>query len=143
MISSTMAIHSLACGQDDFDFFEKRIRPALIEHCYECHASDKDAEGGLLLDSREGWMRGGDSGSAIIPGEPTTSRLIRAIEYEDAELQMPPDGKLAASVIDDFRTWIANGAQDPREKSPVPLAKKTSALSVDAAQGIGDAVLQA
>ncbi len=134
MISSTMAIHSMVWGQDDFDFFEKRIRPALIEHCYECHASDKDAEGGLLLDSREGWMRGGDSGSAIIPGEPTTSRLIRAIEYEDAELQMPPDGKLAASVIDDFRTWIANGAQDPREKSPVPLAKKITALSVDAAQ---------
>jgi Protein of unknown function (DUF1553)/Protein of unknown function (DUF1549)/Planctomycete cytochrome C len=130
VISSIAVTGTVVFGQDEFDFFEKRIRPVLIEHCYECHSSDKDAEGGLLLDSREGWMRGGDSGPAIQPGEPSESRLLKAIQYDDTELQMPPDGKLPSSVIDDFKTWIASGARDPRENSPVPLAKKNTALSV-------------
>ena len=98
-------------------FFESRIRPVLVRHCYECHsvASD-DVSGGLLLDSRPGWQRGGDSGATIVVGDPAGSRLLEAIEYANTDLQMPPEGKLPKSVIADFRKWIGDGAFDPREE---------------------------
>ena len=98
---------------EQIDFFEKKIRPVLVEHCYKCHsATAKKVRGGLLLDSRDGLRRGGDSGSVIVPGDPAASRLIKALRYD--ELQMPPDGKLPDKVISDFETWIKQGAVDPR-----------------------------
>lgn len=97
------------------DFFERRIRPQLVEHCQSCHAADTEREGGLLLDSRDGWQTGGDSGAAIIPGDADASRLYRVIAGTDPDLEMPPDGKLPAAVIADFQTWIDGGAIDPRE----------------------------
>jgi hypothetical protein len=103
-------------GQD-VAFFEKRIRPVLVERCYECHGEESDAEGGLRLDSRAGWQTGGDSGPALVPGKPATSLLIRAIRYDDPNLQMPPDGKLPDSVIRDFEQWVQRGAADPRQGS--------------------------
>ena len=99
------------------DFFEKKIRPALIEHCQECHAVNaKKLGGGLLLDHREGVRKGGDSGAAVVPGKPDESLLIKAIRYNDESVKMPPKGKLPASVIADFETWVKQGAPDPREK---------------------------
>ncbi len=102
--------------QQDTAFFEKKIRPILVKHCYACHSAKarlaKKLRGGLSLDHRDGLLKGGDSGAAVVPGKPQDSLLLQAIEYES--LEMPPKGKLPKSVIDDFRKWIAQGAHDPR-----------------------------
>jgi hypothetical protein len=106
---------------DQLDFFETRIRPALVEHCYPCHSAAAAASGalrgGLVVDTRAGLLAGGESGPAIVAGKPDESLLIAALRYETFE--MPPTGKLPESVTDDFVTWIAMGAPDPREGSSV------------------------
>ena len=99
----------------DRDFFESRIRPLLVRRCFACHsAKSKSIEGGLRLDSRPGWQMGGDSGPAIVPGKPENSRLMRAVEYVDEDLAMPPDGVLPKPEIALIRQWISRGAPDPR-----------------------------
>jgi len=99
----------------DLEFFESKIRPLLVKHCYACHSSQADPlEGGLRLDSRPGWQKGGDSGQAIVAGKPDESRLMRAVEYTDEDLAMPPDGVMAKSDIALIRQWISRGAPDPR-----------------------------
>ena len=103
-----------AATPDQINFFETKIRPVLVEHCYECHAAGaKIVQGGLRVDHRAGLLRGGDTGAAIVPGDAEKSSLLAALRYEDVE--MPPKGKLADSVIKDFEVWIAMGAPDPRE----------------------------
>ncbi len=114
---------------DSIEFFEQRIRPALIEHCYECHSADGDQAGGLVLDSKRGWELGGDSGPAVVPGDAQASRLFRVIAATDAELEMPPDGKLPREVIEDFRLWVDAGAIDPRDLHTAPA--KPSREQVD------------
>lgn len=99
-------------------FFENRIRPQLVDHCYECHsASAKKLGGGLRLDTRADLMRGGDSGAALVAGQPEQSRLLRAIRQTDAESAMPPaksgKKKLPDTVIADFVRWIQLGAPFP------------------------------
>lgn len=107
---------------EDVAFFENRIRPVLVEHCYDCHSADADSiEGELTLDSRAAVQRGGRSGAVIVPGDPAASTLLRAIEYEHTELQMPPTGKLPDEVIADVRRWIEVGAPDPREGQATPI----------------------
>src|SRR5262249_40725723 len=77
------------------EFFEKKVRPVLVDHCYQCHSPKaKKLKGGLLLDSRAALLQGGDSGPAITPGQPDKSRLIEAIRYKNVDLQMPPKGRL-------------------------------------------------
>lgn len=109
-------------------FFESKIRPVLVESCYKCHSEQaKKVRGGLLVDSRDGLLRGGDSGPAIVPGEPEKSLLIQAIRYKDESMQMPPKnagGKLPAQVIRDFEKWVRDGAPDPRTGT-VAAAPKT------------------
>jgi hypothetical protein len=101
-------------------FFEQRIRPVLVENCFECHsASAAEVHGGLMLDNRAATARGGESGPVILSGDPEMSRLIRAIRYLDDSFQMPPDGKLTDDVIADFEQWVTMGAPDPRD-GPVP-----------------------
>ena len=96
------------------ELFEKKIRPVLVQYCYECHAEDSDDIGGeLLVDSRHGLLNGGETGPAIEPGNPRESLLLRAIEYRG--LEMPPDEKLPDAVAADFRRWIQMGAPDPRK----------------------------
>lgn len=98
-------------------FFEEKIRPVLIEHCYRCHSSETDEPaGGLLLDSREGIRAGGETGPAIVPSDVDESLLISAIGYED--LEMPPGEMLDEQIVEDFRTWIEMGAPDPRGETP-------------------------
>lgn len=98
-------------------FFETKIRPVLVEHCYECHSQASDElGGGLLLDARDASREGGESGSAVVPGDVSKSLLISAIEYRDFE--MPPDSKLPDDVIRDFKRWINAGTVDPRNGSP-------------------------
>jgi len=105
------------CAANPAQFFEEKIRPALIEHCYQCHSSRAELlKADFLLDTRAGIRKGGTSGrDAIIPGDVESSQLIEAIRYSNADLQMPPDGKLPDAVIADFETWVAMGAQDPRD----------------------------
>lgn len=96
------------------DFFESKIRPVLIEHCYSCHAANSDEiKGGLLLDSAAAVLQGGDSGPALVPGKPDASLLIEALRYDG--LEMPPAGKLPEQIVRDFEKWVAMGAPDPRE----------------------------
>lgn len=104
-------------------FFETHVRPILIDHCLECHSEETEASGGLLLDRRAGWQQGGDSGPAIVPGDAAASLLIRAIDYEDPHLEMPPEGKLSDEAIGLLKQWITQGAFDPREQ---PAAKKAT-----------------
>ena len=111
---SIPAQSTIQATADRLSHFEKNIRPALAKYCVECHASQTEASGGLLLDSLAGWQRGGDSGPAIVPGQATASRLLKAIRYESPKLQMPPDKKLPADVIRAFEKWIDDGAIDPR-----------------------------
>ena len=106
------------------EFFESKIRPALVKHCAECHSSQSDPlQGGLSLESRSAWKRGGDSGAVIVPGDPASSLLMKAIDYSDRDLQMPPETRLPQSVIDDFKKWIADGAIDPREPAAASVSK--------------------
>ena len=118
---------------EQIDFFESQIRPLLIKHCLECHANDTEASGGLLLDSRPNWERGGDSGDAIVPKDPAASLLMRAVLYDDPDLQMPPDGKLPEAAIEALRLWIESGAADPRSEVSVKPSN-SKALSVANAQ---------
>jgi len=103
-----------AAQQAELEFFEKKIRPVLIERCYKCHSAEsKKLKGKLLLDTREGLLKGGESGPAIVAGRPEKSLLISALRYED--LEMPPKNKLSDAVINDFVLWIKKGAADPRD----------------------------
>jgi hypothetical protein len=109
-----------AAAEDPIDFFEKRVRPILVEHCQECHGAD-EASSGLRLDSRDGWKTGGERGAAIVPGKPDQSLLVKAVRYTDKKLQMPPPdegGKLTDRQITDLTTWVRLGAHDPREGRP-------------------------
>ncbi len=96
--------------------FEKKVRPLLVEHCYECHAN-QERSGGLTVDHREGLLKGGDSGPAVVSGKPSESRLLEAVRYGNPELQMPPAGRLSDAEITVLEEWIAQGAVDPREAS--------------------------
>ncbi len=103
------------------EFFEQRIRPVLVEHCYECHsATANELEGGLLLDNRAAIEQGGDNGKVLVAHEPESSRLLTAMRYQDENLQMPPGGKLSEEVLADFAHWILTGAVDPRDGPPPP-----------------------
>ncbi len=100
---------------DQTNFFERKIRPVLIEKCYECHSSQaKKVKGGLLLDTKVGSLEGGDNGPAVVPGKLDESLLIEAIRYQNKDTEMPPKGKLPDHVIADFEAWIKMGAPDPR-----------------------------
>jgi hypothetical protein len=99
---------------DDTALFESKIRPILVEHCYECHSADKKHKGNLLLDTKDGTLKGGDTGPAIVPGDPSKSLLLKAVKWQDKDLQMPPRTKLSDSQIADLEAWIKAGAPDPR-----------------------------
>jgi len=103
------------------DLFESRIRPLLIKRCYQCHGED-EAQGKLRLDTKSGWQRGGKSGPALVPGDPSSSLLIQAVRYQDPQLKMPPPdsgGRLADREISDLVAWIRAGASDPRTNAAV------------------------
>ena len=118
-----------ALAAADLEFFESKVRPLFIEHCYECHG-DKKQKGGLRLDSQPGWQAGGDSGPALVPGEPAKSLLIEAIGYRNDDLQMPPKEPLGAAAIAILTEWVQRGAPDPRLTVPVDTAPKNSAMTL-------------
>ncbi len=116
-VLSTVWCQYFALGEtisgDDLAFFEKKIRPVLVQHCYECHAADSKKIGGkLLLDSRNAIRTGGESGPALVGGKPEASLIIQALRYDG--LEMPPDEPLPDSVVNNFVDWVRRGAPDPR-----------------------------
>ena len=112
--------HLLAANKaEHVEFFEQRIRPVLAQDCYECHSSKGGAEGGLVLDHRQGLLEGGDRGPAIAPGKPDESLLIQAIRHDVEDVEMPSAApKLDAAIIRDFEQWVRMGAPDPRDEPP-------------------------
>ena len=123
-ISLQLCSHATAFEPDSEEFFEQKIRPVLVKHCYECHSDRSEEIGGSLwLDSAGGMMEGGDSGPAIRPGDAEASLLVSAIRYESSE--MPPDQPLPPEVIADFVKWINAGAKDPRISNPTTHRKGT------------------
>jgi len=115
---SSLGSPHTAGANDDAEFFEKKIRPLLVQRCEVCHSEAKGkTSGGLALDSREGWRKGGDSGPPIVPNQPGESLLIRAVMYGEDGPQMPPEekgGKLSEAEIAALVQWVKRGAPDPR-----------------------------
>jgi hypothetical protein len=102
----------------DVEFFETKIRPVLVAECYECHDAKKQ-KGDLRLDYRDGLLKGGEEGPAIVPGDAKKSILLQSIDYSHETLQMPKKRpKLDAQILADFAEWIDRGAPDPRTKAP-------------------------
>ena len=118
---------------EDTAFFESKIRPVLVKHCYECHSAESGkSKGGLMLDTKQATLDGGDTGPAIVPGDPAKSLLLTAIKHTDPDLEMPPkEAKLSQTVISDIETWIKSGAPDPR----VSAAKVAARPPVDIESG--------
>ncbi|MEM7144832.1 MAG: PSD1 and planctomycete cytochrome C domain-containing protein [Verrucomicrobiota bacterium] len=105
-------------------FFEERIRPALVKYCYECHSEESGkSKGGLMVDTREGLLSGGDTAAAVVPGDLAGSLLVTAMRYEDEDYEMPPKEKVPDGVLADFEKWVAMGAPDARvSAAPVEVA---------------------
>jgi len=100
------------------EFFEKKVRPVLVDRCYSCHSADaKKLKGGLRLDSREAALKGGDTGPSLVPGNPEKSLLVEAVAYGNVDLRMPPKGKLPAAQIADLTEWVKRGAPWPKGES--------------------------
>jgi hypothetical protein len=119
----------------DFAFFESKIRPVLVGKCYKCHSSNLPApKGDFALDTKDGLLKGGATGVAIVPGKPGESRLLMALRYADTDLQMPPSGKLPDTVIADFEQWLAAGAPDPRT-APLASAVATAPQGMSVEEG--------
>lgn len=115
-ISLSLTTLAQAADEEAVQFFEQKIRPVLVQHCYSCHSVEAQAakklQGGLYLDSAAGATTGGDTGPALVPGKSGESLLLKALKYDGVE--MPPAGKLPDEVIADFAKWIDLGAPDPR-----------------------------
>jgi hypothetical protein len=134
---SWTAAHALEAAEkptpEQIDFFEKRIRPVLADHCYKCHSEKSEkVRGGLVLDTREGIRRGGDNGPAVVPGDLKESLLIEAIHHTNKDFAMPPEKegpKLSDAVIKDFEAWIKMGAPDPRDGAAKVVAKYDDAAA--------------
>lgn len=109
------------------EFFESKIRPVLHEHCLPCHGGDakKGPKGGLRMTGRDELLKGGDSGPAIVSGDPTKSRLIDAVGYLNPDLQMPPKGKLPAAAIADLTAWVKAGATWPKDAAAAAGGEKS------------------
>ena len=116
---------------DSPEFFEKKIRPVIVEHCHKCHGDTKGKapKGGLRLDSRAAILKGGDNGTAIVVGNPDKSLLIEAVRYKNADMQMPPKGKLPDDVIADLAAWIKMGAHWPNVMALARLARSSADMS--------------
>ncbi len=123
-----------ADADDGLEFFEKKIRPVLVERCYKCHSGETaKPKGGLRLDRRASVFDGGDSGTAVVPRKPDESLLIKSLSWSGVVSEMPPDSKLPDRVIADFRQWIARGAVFPADSTPV--AAKPRAVDVELGRG--------
>ncbi|MCY2974225.1 MAG: PSD1 and planctomycete cytochrome C domain-containing protein [Planctomycetota bacterium] len=99
-------------SKDQVEFFEKHIRPILVDNCFECHAGN-ESKGGLRLDSKSSLNAGGDSGAIIEPGRPDSSLLIDAVRYKNHDLQMPPKNRLSSENVETLERWVSQGGVYP------------------------------
>jgi mono/diheme cytochrome c family protein len=118
LLATAPALLQLALAAEPSDFFETRVRPVLAKNCYGCHTDAK--MGGLQLDTLEHALKGGKSGTVLVPGDPAKSRLALAVSYTDAKLKMPPSGKLPDADVEALTTWIKNGAVWPAGGKVLP-----------------------
>src|SRR5579883_1939359 len=111
VLGSVSALHAAEPSAVDTQFFENKIRPILVDNCYKCHSHEAPKlKGGLSVEFRDGLLKGGDTGPAIVPGDPDNSLLIKAVRYGDPDLQMPPkDKKLSDDQIQALTTWVKMG----------------------------------
>ena len=124
-LSAVLIAASAASADESTAHFESKVRPVLVKHCYECHSAESGkSKGGLRLDTREAIRTGGDSGPAVVPGDPSKSLLLSAIKHTDPDLEMPPNKpRLPTSIIADVETWIKSGAPDPRTSTAHPVER--------------------
>ena len=120
---------ALVCGHamgavEGAAWFNQTVRPLLEKRCFECHSHAGKIKGGLALDSKSGWVQGGDHGTALVPGKVDDSLMIKAIRYEDPDLQMPPKTRLSAGEVAILERWVKEGAADPRENQATAARKK-------------------
>jgi hypothetical protein len=121
VITTLAASAARADDRTGLDFFESRIRPVLIDKCYKCHSGQAGKpKAGLSLETRAGIQKGGQSGPAIVAGDPAASLLYQAISRAEGVEPMPPKERISAAVAADFKRWIAMGAPDPRDTASVP-----------------------
>lgn len=122
------AISAQVSNSEALSVFEVKIRPVLVARCYVCHsAKAAKVQGGLLLDSKDGLQRGGNSGTVVVPGDPDKSLLVHALRYQDKDLQMPPGKPLPSEAVADFENWIRAGAVMPKDAiavAPVDTRKQ-------------------
>ena len=126
LISLSVTAYGQSPNEDELAFFEQKIRPVLVQHCYSCHSVQafdaKKLQGRLYLDSADGVLDGGESGAAIVRGKSADSLLVKALKYDG--LEMPPSGKLPDAVIADFVKWVDMGAPDPRKVEKTARPKR-------------------
>jgi hypothetical protein len=125
--ASGSAVLAAAPTAEQVDFFEKQVRPLLTDRCYECHSAEKKTKGSLALDTRESTLKGGDTGPALVAGDPEKSLLIEAIRYTNHDLQMPPKRRLAENEVKALEEWVKMGAPDPRD---APAAKQGRVINI-------------
>jgi mono/diheme cytochrome c family protein len=105
-----------AFAQADVDFYEKEVRPILATHCLKCHGADEKIKGGFSLATREAVLEGGDTGPAVDLKNHAASLLLKAIDYKDESMRMPPKGKLPDKDIAVLRKWVGAGLPYPADK---------------------------
>src|SRR5205814_8135670 len=114
-----------AASAAQIEFFEKHVRPLLIESCSKCHSAQSEkVKGGLLVDSREALLKGGDSGPAVVPGNLDKSLLITAVRYTDEDVQMPPKHRLGAEQVQALEQWGKMWAPYPAVSAAPAVAAK-------------------
>src|SRR5262245_55025495 len=105
------------------DFFEKKVRPVLVNNCFNCHSASTNSQGGLRVDDRNGLIQGGGRGSAVVPGQPEKSLLIQAVRHTHKNVKMPPKKQLAAEEVADLTKWIRDGAAWPQPRGRASVGK--------------------
>ncbi|OWK44961.1 PSD1 and planctomycete cytochrome C domain-containing protein [Fimbriiglobus ruber] len=116
LLAAAIPIHAAEPGREQAEFFEKKIRPVLVEHCFKCHSEKTKApKGGLRVDGRGLLLKGGDGGPALVPGDPDKSKLVEAVRFKNNDMQMPPKGKLPDAVVADLEAWVRAGAVWPND----------------------------
>lgn len=123
LVSPTQHLFGQADVKQDpakLEFFEKKVRPLLVENCYNCHSADNKAAGGLRVDDHNGLLQGGGRGVALVIGKPEESLLIKAVSHND-KLKMPPDNRLSDEQIEILSQWIKDGAVWPALEIPADL----------------------
>lgn len=120
-LAANDAVSTTAPSPAALEYFEKKVRPLLVENCYNCHSADNKAAGGLRVDDRNGLLQGGGRGAAVVPGRPEESVLLKAVSHTDSKLKMPPEFKLADEQIEVLTKWIQDGAAWPTTDIPSDL----------------------